>query len=156
METVHSCILMVTWTGPWVSILKCGTTMCRFNMDKSIAGRRSPVFTEPGTAGCRTREKSRCWPSLWPPWPAEHPRPSGDPGSCSCPGTWCTNGWAEVFEGKLCPPHPRQCWPGPCQCCLAEEAEAAVLAFLRCPGKGRLWAPLPAPAWKDWSWDTVL
>ena len=46
--------------------------------------------------------------------------------------------------------------PRPHQRCPAEEAEAVVLAFLRCPGKGQLRAPLPAPALGDWSWDTVL
>ena len=120
---------------------------------------------------------SRCWLSLWPPWPAGHPWPAGDPGSCSWCGNWCTGGWGEVVEEKLCPPRPWQCWwldrspadfstvgkslsgeppPAPSQHWLAEEAAAAVLAFLRCPGRGRLRAPLPAPARKDWSWVIVL
>ena len=46
--------------------------------------------------------------------------------------------------------------PAPRQRCRAEEAAVAVLAFLHCPGKGRLRVPLLAPARKDWSWDTVL
>ena len=181
METVHSWLLMAALTDPWVSILKWGTTMCQFSVNKWTVwtslyeGLLS--FSEPGTAGCRTREKSHCWPSLWLPWPAGHPLPAGDPCSCSWPGSWCTDGWAEVVEEKLCPPCPRQCWwldrspadfstvgqslpgeppPVPSQPCPAEEAAAAVLAFLRCPGKGRLRATLPAPARKDWSWDTVL
>ena len=51
----------------------------------------------PGTAGCRTREMSCCWLSLWPPWTAGHPRPAGDPGNCSRRGNWYTGGWAEVI-----------------------------------------------------------
>ena len=58
-------------------------------------------FSAPGTVGCRTREKSLCWPSLWPPWPAG---PAGDPGGCSWPRSWCTDG--EVKSSKESYAHP--------------------------------------------------
>ena len=114
-------------------------------------------FSEPGTAGCRTREKSRCWPSLWLPRPAGHPLPAGDPGGCFWPGSWCTDRRAEVVGEKLCPPHPRQCWwldrrpadfstvgeslpgkppPAPSQHCPAEEAAAAVPSLLALSWEG--------------------
>ena len=69
----------------------------------------------------------------------------------------------DALVGELRSPIPRQCWwldrspadfstvgqslPGepplaPRQCWLAEVAAAAVLAFLRCPWRGRLWARL--------------
>ena len=34
----------------------------------------------PRTAGCRTREMSHWWLSLWLPWTAGHPQPAVDPG----------------------------------------------------------------------------
>ena len=156
METVHSRLLMADRKDPCVSILKWGTIMWQFKVDRSITGRRSHVFF--GTRNIRlyrTREKSHCWPSLWPPSTTRRPRPAGGLGGCSWPRNWCTDGWAEVFEGKLCPPHPWQCWwldrcladsstvgqslpgeppPGLRQRCPAEEAEGVVLAFLRCAG----------------------
>ena len=121
----------------------------------------------PGTAGCRTQERT-CWELfLWLPWTTAHPQPAADPGSCSWCEKWCSDGWVEVDVEKVCPPPPRQCWwpgrspanfatvgqslpgellPATHQRRWAEEAEAAPLAFLRWAGTGCWWAPLPAPA----------
>ena len=67
-------------------------------------------FSEPGTAGCSTRGKSRRWPALRPPSTVRHPRHAGGFDGWSWSGIWCTEGWAEVFVGKWCPPRPRRCW----------------------------------------------
>ena len=75
-----------------------------------------------------------------------HPVLDSDGGSTGAPTDFSTVG--QSLPGE--PP------PAPRQRCPAEEAAVAVLAFLHCPGKGRLRAPPPAPARKDWSWDTVL
>ena len=64
----------------------------------------------PGTAGCRTWEMLCSEPSLWLPWTAGHPRPAGDPGSCSWCGMRCYDGWVEVHVGNLDPPLSRLCW----------------------------------------------
>ena len=65
--------------------------------------------------GCSTRGMSRWWPALWPPSTARHPRPAGSLAGCFWSGSWCTDGWAEVFDGKWCPPRPWQCrWPDRC------------------------------------------
>ena len=44
IDTAHSWLLMADRTDPCVSILKCGTTMWRLRVDRSITGRRSPAF----------------------------------------------------------------------------------------------------------------
>ena len=44
METVYSWLLMADRTDHCVSILKCGTNMWQFKVDRSINGRRSLVF----------------------------------------------------------------------------------------------------------------
>ena len=62
----------------------------------------------PGTAICRTQERTRWELFLWLPWTAGHPGPAGDPGGCSWCGMWCNDGWAEVDEEIRDPP-TRQC-----------------------------------------------
>ena len=79
IDTVHSWLLMADWTDPCVSILKCGTTMWRLRVDRSITGRRSPVFL--GTRnngpqsfqyGGRHRAIGTIWFTMWPvTWPTE-------------------------------------------------------------------------------------
>ena len=82
-----------------------GETRCECPLDEDLLS-----FSEPGTAGCSTRGKSRRWPTLRPPSTARRPRPAGGLDGWSWSGSWCNDGWAEVFEGKWCPSRPRQCW----------------------------------------------
>ena len=105
MDMVHSWLLMAARTDTYVSILKCSATRWRFNADRSMMGHRYPVFF--GTFGWRTREMFRSESSLWLPWTAGHPRPFGDPGSCSWCGTRCCDEWVEVNVGSLDPPLPQ-------------------------------------------------
>ena len=142
------------WKDAWVSILKCGTTRWRFNVNKSITGHRSS--STPEKAGCRTREKTHWELSLWLPWTAGHPRPAGDPGSCSWSGTRCCDGWIEVDRENCHPPLPQQCWwPGRCPTGFATGGQSLPGEPLPVPRQRRpahgAWA---APEVFRW-WETV-
>ena len=95
-------------------------------------------------------QKLMHWWVSWGRWRKTMPPPPPRPWQC----WWLYRSTADFSTGgQSLPGEPP---PAPSQRCPAEEAVAAVLAFLRCPERGRLRAPLPTPAWKDWSRDMVL
>ena len=144
MDTVHSWLLTAAWWDAWVSILKCGTTRWRCNVDKRWRDADPLSSSAPETAGCRTREMLRSGPSLWLPWTAWHPRPAGDPGCCSWCGKRCCDGWVEVP-------------PVSCQRRPAAGAWAAPEVLWRWDTLGQFRPPLPVLACKNcMSWVIVL
>ena len=84
--------------NPWVSILKWGTPCAGSAWTNRWLDVDLLSSSAPGTARCRSPERTRWELVLWLPWTAGHPPPPGDPGGCSWCGTWCTDGWAEVDE----------------------------------------------------------
>ena len=133
----------------WSVELRCGGWEWKGRSpDKDL-----PSSWGPETDGFSTRRMSRWWPALWPPFDSKT--------STSC---WRScrlflvrklMHWWVSFDGKWCPPRPRQCrWPGwcpvdsstvgqsppgelqpgPLQRQPAEEAEEIFLVLLRWSG----------------------
>ena len=85
------CLHLEVWN--YHVAVESGKVDHRTNISRLLGNQKqSTVVPE----GCH----QRWWPALWPPSTARHPRLTGCLAGCFWSGSWCTDGSAEVFDGK--------------------------------------------------------